>query len=284
MTSPSTRTAPGQTRGVQSALRRSASGMRSSRSAPWRRKYASPLGRSRAEAAASGAAQERRLVAREDPRIADRGSHGCQRSGESIERLDASPLRDPRPLSERRRRRRAEDMQVPPRELEAGVTRIDPRCRHGPDRRQSRAVPPHHDRSGGCRVPEPVGVLAEGAAGLAVGHLRPVEEALQPSSQVLSQAPSAGLVGQPPEREDREVAGGHDVRVVPRSPELDERWVLPRRGFGRLDARMDREERRLGACCPAGPPTLPAATSVARVGAARRARPRADGTRGSAAS
>jgi hypothetical protein len=37
-TSPSTRTAPGQTRGVHSARRRAASATRSSRSAPWRRK------------------------------------------------------------------------------------------------------------------------------------------------------------------------------------------------------------------------------------------------------
>ena len=65
------------------------------------------------------------------------------------------------------------------------------------------------------------------------------------------------LVGQPPEREDREVTGRHDVRVVPRSPELDERWILPRRRLGPLDARMDREERgsghavlQAGPCCP----------------------------------
>ncbi len=68
--SPSTRTAPGQTRGVQSWRRWSESGTRSSRSAPCRRKYASPLGRSRADAA---------------------GPPGARNVGSSLVRIHASP-------------------------------------------------------------------------------------------------------------------------------------------------------------------------------------------------
>lgn len=64
--SPSTRTAPGHTREVQSWARRSGCGTTSSRSAPWSRKYASPLGRSRAAAAGPeiGAPARRASVSR----------------------------------------------------------------------------------------------------------------------------------------------------------------------------------------------------------------------------
>lgn len=49
-----------------------------------------------------------------------------------------------------------------------------------------------------------------------------------------------------------------DVRVVPRSPELDERWVLPDGRFGPLDARVDRQKRRSGhAVLQAGPRRAP---------------------------
>jgi hypothetical protein len=64
--SPATRTAPGQTRGVQRMRRRSASGTSSSRSAPWRRKYASPLGSS---LAAAGDPEEAWIVGSSRARI-----------------------------------------------------------------------------------------------------------------------------------------------------------------------------------------------------------------------
>ena len=104
---------------------------------------------------------ERRLVAGEDPRVADRCSHRGQRPAERVERRDASSRGDPRPLSERLGRGGAEDVQVPARELEASLARVDLGWRHGPDGGLSRAVPPDHDRAGRCGVPEPVGVLAE---------------------------------------------------------------------------------------------------------------------------
>ncbi len=49
--------------------------------------------------------------------------------------------------------------------------------------------------------------------------------------------------GSLPERERREVDGGDDVHLVPRPPQLDERRVLPARGSGALDPRVDREQR-----------------------------------------
>ena len=51
------------------------------------------------------------------------------------------------------------------------------------------------------------------------------------------------VVGEPPQREEREVALGDDVGLVPRPPELDERGMLPGRGLDLLDPRVQREER-----------------------------------------
>ena len=57
----------------------------------------------------------------------------------------------PAHLRERLGRRRPEDVQVPARELEPGVVRIDVRRRHGPDRRQPRAVPADQHRARSAR-------------------------------------------------------------------------------------------------------------------------------------
>src|SRR6266571_2362604 len=185
-----------------------------------------------------------RLVARQDPRVADRRSHRGQRTTERVERRDASPRADPRPLTECFGRGRTEDVQISTRELEACVAGVDLRSRDGPDGWLSRTVPPNQDRAGRCGVPEAIGVVfAEGPARLAERHPRAAEEAAHASGEVLRDAQRAAFVRQPPEREDREVPCRHDVRVVTRPPDLDERRVFPGRGLGPLNTRMDREER-----------------------------------------
>ena len=263
--SPSTRRAPGQTRGVQSAPTTVGVGDQefaigsleeevrvAAREEPCGRR--GPRGRA-----------ERRLVAGEDPRVADRRSHRGQRPAERVERLDASPLGDPRPLGERLGRGGTEDVQVPARELEARVARVDLGWRHGPDGRQPRAVPPDQDRAGRCGVPEPVGVYAERAPGLAVGHPPPPRCACRRAARSSATRRAPAFVRQPPEREDREIARRDDVRVVPRSPELDERRILPGGRLGPLDARVDREERGSGhAVLQAGPRRTPERAPSAR--------------------
>ena len=87
---------------------------------------------------------------------------------------------------------------------------------------------------------------------------------MQASGQVLGDLPGTGIVRQPPEREDREIARRDDVRVVTRPPQLDERWVVPRGRLGPLDTRMDREERSSGhAVLQAGPRRTPERASSA---------------------
>ena len=110
---------------------------------------------------------EGRLVAGEDPRIADRCPHRGQRRAERLERRDGVPPADPGPPAEGLGRGGPVDMQVAARELQAGVAGFDLRWRHGPDGRLPRAFPPDQDRAGRRRVPEAVGVHAERAARLA---------------------------------------------------------------------------------------------------------------------
>ena len=209
----------------------------------WRRKYASPLGRSRA---------------------GGRGAAGARNAGSSRVRIHASPIgvrtgvSDPaarrtprRPLPARSRptwrtprasrdRRRAGTGARARDERRSGSTSG---ARHGPDRRLSRAVPADQDRARRRGVAQRFGLHAEPASGLAVAHPPAVEEGVQAGGDVLCALPAAGVVRQPPEREDRAVARRHDVRAEPRPPDLDERRILPGRRLGPLDPRVDREER-----------------------------------------
>ncbi len=91
------------------------------------------------------------LVLGQDPPLAARRVHGRQRSRERLERGPAPRGLDPRPLCERLRCRRSEHMEVPARELESGVDRIDLWPRHRPDRRLPRAVPTHEHPAGRAR-------------------------------------------------------------------------------------------------------------------------------------
>src|SRR5213076_708011 len=157
-----------------------------------------PRGRRRAWGGA-----ERRLVAREDPRLANRCSCGSERPTEPVERRDALFRTDPRPFGERQGRGGTEDVQVSTRELEASGARVDLGPRHGPNGRLSRPVPPNQDRAGGCAVSEAIGaVFAERSARLAERHPRATEEAMHASGELLRDAQRAGFVRQPPERED----------------------------------------------------------------------------------
>ena len=72
------------------------------------------------------------------------------------------------------------------------------RRRHSPDGRLPRAVPPDQDRAGGCGVPQAVGVLAEPAPRLAVGHRPAAEEGAETSGEVLGDPTALRVVRQPP--------------------------------------------------------------------------------------
>src|SRR5205823_5358285 len=151
---------------------------------------------------------------------------------------------DPRPLSERLGRGRTEDVQISTRELETSVARVDLGSWHRPDRWLPRAVPSNQDRTGRGGVPEAIGVvLAKRPPRLAVFHRRATEERVQASGQVLRDLSGTGFVRQPPESEDGYIPSRDDIRVVTRSPELDQRRVSQRRRLGPRDARMDGEER-----------------------------------------
>jgi hypothetical protein len=189
---------------------------------------------------------EGRLVSGEDPRLADRCPHRRQRTVERLERRDACPRADPGPPSEGLGRGRSVDTQVPARQLEAGVLRVDLGRRHGPDGRPPCPFPPDQQRAGRRGVPEAVRVLAEPAPRLPGAHPRAVEEGAQTSGEILRPPPALRVIGEGPEREDGEIARGHDEDVEPRAPELDQRWILPRGGFGPFDASVDRQERGPG--------------------------------------
>src|SRR6266540_3001611 len=180
------------------------------------------------------------LVLGEDPRVAYWRPHRRQRPAERLERRDAVPRADPRPPAEGFGRRWPVDVQVPTRELKAGVARVGLRRRHRPDRRLPRAFPADQDRAGRRRVPETVGVHAQCTPRLSVAHPRAAEERVEAGGEVFCPLPTLGIVGQRPEREDGQVARGDNEDTEPRSPELDERRILPRERFGPFNARVDR--------------------------------------------
>src|SRR4029450_13380986 len=115
--------------------------------------------------------------------------------------------------------------------------------RHRPDGRLSRALPADQDRARRRGVPEQIRVHAEGLSRLAGAHPPTVEEGMQTSRDLLGPLPTGRIVRQPPEREERAVAGRHDIRAEPRAPDLDERRILPAGRVRPLDPRVDREER-----------------------------------------
>src|SRR5262245_61579810 len=188
----------------------------------------------------------RRLVAAKDPSVSKWRPDRRQRPVEGVERSDAFSRRDARPSGERVGRRGTEDVQVTASKFKPGVPRLDLGLRHSPDSRRPGAFPAHHDPAGQCGISEPVVVFAERPPRLAIGHPAAIEERVEAVSQGLGNPPHAGAVRQPPEREDGKVTSRNDIRVVSRSPELDERLGLQTGCPDSLDARMDREERCSG--------------------------------------
>ena len=172
---------------------------------------------------------------------------------------------DPRPLPEGGGRGGAEHVQVPARELEAGVPGIDRRARHRPDRRLSGAVPAHQDPAGRSGIAQRVGRNAERAPRLAVGHPPASQQGLHALGRVLGEPAAFAGVREPAEREHASIPGRDHERAEAGTPQLHEGWILPRRRAGPIDTRMDREQRRPGhAVLEPGPGGAPQ-----RVGAGR---------------
>ena len=63
---------------------------------------------------------------------------------------------------------------------------------------------------------------AKCASDLAVGHPPAVEMGVQLRGRALGTQAALGVVGQPPQREQREVVLGDDIGAVPGPPELGE--------------------------------------------------------------
>ena len=242
----------------------------------------SPLGRSRRGAAGPAGGAERRLVAGQDPSVADRRPHRRQRPAERIERCAApgarrSPPTRRTPRAWRGRRRAGTDARA--RDARRAGR---PRSRHRPDERPPRALPPDQHRAGRRGVPKRVAVYAERAPSLTVGHPPAVEDTRAGGRRCPPPSPAGRVVRQPAEREDREVARRRRRRRCTAAPRPARatgppRWTAgpPRRARGSRAARP-------AACCPAGPPTPQAGASPSAAGAVRRARRRAAGTPGSA--
>ena len=219
-------------------------GTRSSRSAPCRRKYVSPLGRSRAGAPWAWRGAERRLVGGQDPAVADRRAHRRERcqsaSNAARPSAGAMPAHCANAAGRRRARRRA---------------RTGARARGGPHagrprgRARSRSSAGARRPSGSATVP--VGAAYRRRLGWSRARRRPrrrsssgrrgrrARRAARSSARPPALAPS----GSRPSEKTAQVPRRDDVRAEPRTPELDERGVLPGRRPGALDPRMDRQER-----------------------------------------
>ena len=156
----------------------------------------------------------------------------------------AAPSRDPCPLAEAVSGGRPEDVEVASSELAARLGRVDLGSGDGPDGRRSRAIPADGDGARRRGVPERVRVDAERAPDLAIRHARAVELGVQLRGDALGPQTALGVVGIPPQREQREVGLGNDVGAVARPPELDERGILPCRRLNAGDPRVQREQRR----------------------------------------
>ena len=280
--SPSTRSAPGHTRDVQS---------RCPLIRPRDEKL--PLCSVEQEVGIAARQQARgrggrlggahgRLVVCEQPLVAEWRSDRQQRSFERGECIGRRAPRDPCPAGEPVSRGRPEDVEVASSELAARVGRVDLGSDDRPDGRRSRAVPADRDRARRRGVPERV-ADAERAPDLAVRHARAVELGVQPLGHPLGpQAALRACREASPARTARSRAWrrrrcGSEAPRAGRARDPPTSTTRPRR-----PARAARAAR-LSACCPASRPTPPAAATPSPPAFARRAHRPVVGTPGSAA-
>jgi hypothetical protein len=89
-------------------------------------------------------------------------------------------------------------------------------------------------------------VRAERLPRVVVPHATPAEQVVQTSGKIVGALADLAADGEPPKGEDCEVRGRDHVHLVPRSPYLRERGILPRGRARVFDARVDGENCRAG--------------------------------------
>ena len=206
----------------------------------------SPLGRSRAGAGGrAGSRKARSSSARIHPwpiGVDTAVSDGASASNAAF----AAPGFDPRPVRERVRSPRTEDVQVSAGELNPGIDGVGVGARHGPDRRCSGTVPADQDRARRRGIAERAGVNADPTSRRAVVHCPTAEELVEASGRVFGSPQGLGVVRQPPEREHGPILRRDHVGAESRPPQLHQRRVLPGGRSGPLDAGVDRQHRGPG--------------------------------------
>ena len=279
--SPSTRSAPGHTRDVQSAA------------AIRLRDEKLPLRSVEQEVGVAARQQARRrgshlggahgrLVLCEQPLVAERRPHRQERPFERGVRDRRRASRDPCPAGEAVGGRRPEDVEVASRELAARIGRVDFGGGDGPDGRRACALPADGDRARRRGVPERFG-LTPSARPTSPSFMRAPSRWAWSCAAIRSARSRPLSSSGPPQREQREVALGNDVGAVARPPELGERADRPRSTARRRRPARAGRAARLAACCPASRPRRPAAATPRPAAFARRAHRPAAGKRESAA-
>jgi hypothetical protein len=85
-----------------------------------------------------------------------------------------------------------------------------------------RAVPAHQDRACWRVVSEAIVRHAHLARGLPERHSSAVKKRVESGRGIVGSRAPAGILGQPSEKEDRDVLRGYDVVAEARSPQLNE--------------------------------------------------------------
>ena len=282
---PATSSAPGHTRGVHSSPRWPASGHEERTIVARDAQGVGIAARQESGGGAGGAESRERLArrargARRRPTASRPGA--ARRRGR---RTSATAVRAPiaRPLGEPLRRRRTEDVQVAARQLAGRLLRA--RSPAAARSRRSAAVrPPSGSRA--CRSTP----RSEGCSRAFRARARRRRTSFDPrrgrraarSARSSARRRIIPLSGSRPSVNTAQVARGDDVHVVPRTPDLHERRVLPGGRSGAFHARVDREERGARhAVLQPGPRGLPQRPAARRESLVQRSDAPSD-TRGSA--
>ena len=150
----------------------------------------------------------------EDPRLAERRPDRPELGTERLEHRSAGAWRDPCPAGERRRRRRAGDVEPAARELEAGLERIHVGRRHGPYRGLPRAVPADEDAAGRAGIAQAGRVLAHRVPGRRVRPDLAVEQRPRPDPRARRPGDArARRRGASPARTPARLAGRRRTRL-----------------------------------------------------------------------